>query len=221
MGGQIMNGAKDDSTPIKSKKILGVEGTDDVNFFDALLSNLGIIDIDIREVGGKDQFKNKLPALKIASGFYNADSSPFVTHLALVRDRNSGDAFKSIEEILKKEGFTPPKKHGQFSEGNPKVGIFIMPGETIEGTMLEDLCLKTVENHPAMKCVNEFANCVSELETKPKNISKSKVQVFKAQVFLAAQPEVVASVGLGGQKKYWNFDSPALNELKQFLGNLK
>ena len=216
-----MNEGKDSPVPIKSKKVLAVEGIDEVNFFDALLSNLGIRDIDIREVGGKDQFKNKLPALKIASGFYNADDSPFVTHLAIVRDKNSGDVFKSIEGILKEEGFKSPNKHGQFSGGNPKVGIFIMPGETIEGTMLEDLCLKTVENHPAMKCVNEFATCVSELETKPKNISKSKVQVFKAQVFLAAQTEVVDSVGLGGQKKYWNFDSPALNELKQFLDNLK
>jgi hypothetical protein len=123
--------------------------------------------------------------------------------------------------ILEKEGFTYPKKHGQFSKGNPKVGIFIMPGEAIEGTMLEDLCLKTVENHPAMKCVNEFATCVSTLENRPKNISKAKVQVFRAKVFLAAQPEVVDLVGLGAQKKYWNFDSPSLDELKRFLSNLK
>src|SRR4030042_3056188 len=210
----------DTSTPIKSKKVLAVEGQDEENFFDAFLQYIDLTDVDIRQVRGKDQFKNKLPALKKASGFFNADGSSFVTHLAIVRDRNSDDAFESIVGILKKEGFTRPQKHGQFSKGDPKVGIFIMPG-AIEGTMLEDLCLKTVENHPAMKCVNEFATCVSELETKPKNISKSKVQVFKAQVFLAAQPEVVDSVGLGGQKKYWNFDSPALEELKQFLGNLK
>lgn len=216
-----MVNSDDTPAPIKSKKVLAVEGRDEENFFDAMLRYIDITDFDIRWVGGKDKFKIRLSALKKASGFFNADGSSFVTHLAIVRDRNSGDAFKSIEGILKKEGFTPPKKHGRFSESSPKVGIFIMPGETIEGTMLEDLCLKTVENHPAMKCVNEFATCVSDLETKPKNISKSKVQVFKAQVFLAAQPEVVDSVGLGGQKKYWNFDSPALNELKQFLGNLK
>jgi len=216
-----MHEAKDDPAPIKSKKILGVEGTDEKNFFDALLKYMGIMDFDIREVGGKDRFKDKLPALRIAPGFSNADGSPFVTHLAIVRDKNSDNAFKSVVGILKKEGFTPPNKHGQFSNGSPKVGIFIMPGETIEGTMLEDLCLKTVENYPAMKCVSEFATCVSDLESNPKNISKAKVQIFKAQVFLAAQSEVVDSVGLGAQKKYWNFDSPALDELKQFLSNLK
>jgi len=212
---------KDDPVPIKSKKILGVEGLDEVNFFDALLKYINIAGVQIYEVGGKGQFKNKLPILKKASGFFNADGSPFVTHLAVIRDKNSDDAFESIVGILKKEGFTSPKKHGEFSNDNPKVGVFIMPGKTVKGTMLEDLCLKTVENHPAMKCVEEFASCVSALLTSPKNVSKAKAHIFKAQVFLAAQPEVVDSVGVAAQKKYWDFDSPALNELKQFLGNLR
>jgi len=205
-----------DPRPITSKKVLAVEGADEKNFFDSLLKHMNITDFDIREVGGKDQFKNKLPALKKASGFFNADGSPFVTHLAIVRDKNSGDAFRSIANILQKENLTPPEKHGKFSPGNPKIGIFIMPGKKIKGTMLEDLCLKTVENNPAMRCVNEFASCVSTLPTPPKNASKAK-----AQAFLAAQPEVVDSTGLGALRHYWDFNSPALDELKNFLNHLK
>lgn len=207
--------------PIQLKKVLAVEGLDDKNFFGALLKHMNITGIDIREVGGKDQFKIRLPALKLARGFLKADGSPSITHLAIVRDKNSDDAFNSIVEILKHEEFIPPKNHGQFSTGNPNIGVFIMPGETVEGTMLEDLCLKTVEKNKAIPCVEDFASCVSTLPTPPKNISKAKVQVFKAQVFLAAQPEAVDSVGLGAQKKYWDFESPALAELKQFLNNLK
>lgn len=202
--------------PIRYKKIIAVEGPDDDNFFDALLRRMNITDFDIRFVGGKDEFKNKLAALKNVSGFFNADGSPFVTHLAIIRDENGDNAFASIINILKREGFNPPKKHGMFSNGNPKIGIFIMPGTTVKGTMLEDLCLKTVENHPSMKCVNEFVSCVLALKPKPKNISKAK-----AQTFLAAQPEFVNSVGLGAQKNYWDFESPALEELKQFLSNLR
>jgi hypothetical protein len=78
-----------------------------------------------------------------------------------------------------------------------------------------------VEDQPAMKCVNEFASCVSTLPVSPKNISKSKAAVFKALTFLAAQHENVDRVGLAAQKGYWNFDSPALDELKQFLSYLK
>lgn len=211
-----MANPNDPMIPIKSRKILAVEGSDEENFFGALLRNINIADCDIRQVGGKNQFKDKLPALKIARGFFNADGSPFVTHLAIIRDENSDDAFTSVVNILKKEGFTPPKKHGLLSNGNPKIGIFIMPGTTVKGTMLEDLCLESVESHPAMKCVNEFVSCVSALKPKPKNISKAK-----AQTFLAAQHEIVNSVGLGAQKNYWDFESPALEELKQFLCHLK
>jgi hypothetical protein len=202
--------------PIIYKKIIAVEGPDDDNFFDALLRRMNIKDYDIRFVGGKDEFKNKLSALKNVSGFFNANGSPFVTHLAIIRDGNDDNAFESVTNIIKKEGFTPPKKHALFSNGNPKIGIFIMPGTTVKGTMLEDLCLKTVEKNPEMKCVNEFASCVSAMEPKPKNMSKAK-----AQTFLAAQPEIANSVGVGAQKGYWNFESTVLEELKQFLNNFK
>ncbi len=202
--------------PIIYKKIIAVEGPDDDNFFDALLRRMNIKDYDIRFVGGKDEFKNKLPALKNVSGFFDANGSPLVTHLVIIRDENGDNAFESVTNILKKEGFTTPKKHGLFSNGNPKIGIFIMPGTTVKGTMLEDLCLKTVEKNPEMKCVNEFASCVSAMEPKPKNMSKAK-----AQTFLAAQPEIANSVGVGAQKGYWNFESTVLEELKQFLNNLK
>jgi len=207
--------------PIKSRKVLAVEGKDEENFFDALLQYMNITDFDIRWVGDKDKFPVRFPVLLKTPGFFNPDKSPRVSHLAIVRDKDKDEAFKSISNIVATAGLKPPTKHSTFSDGNPKVGIFIMPGHKVKGTMLEDLCLKTVENHPAMKCVNEFASCVSALPTSPKNISKAKVHVFKAQVFLATQPEVADSVGLGAKKKYWNFNSPALDELKQFLSNLK
>ena len=216
-----MTDPKDDPAPIKSKKLLAVEGKDEENFFDALLKHMNITNFDIHKVGGKNQFPKKLPALLKTRGFFAPDESPLVTHLGIVRDKDEDEAFKSISNIIATVGLKPPTKQSTFSDGTPKVGIFIMPGNKVEGTMLEDLCLKSVENHPAMKCVDEFASCVSGLPISPKNISKAKVHVFKAQVFLATQPEVADSVGLGAQKKYWNFNSPALDELKQFLSNLK
>jgi len=172
--------------------------------------------IDIRYVEGKNEFKNKLPVLKRNRGFFEADGSCYVTHFVVIRDRNSDDAFRSVANILTKEGLTPPQKNAQFSDDHPKIGIFIMPGETIKGTMLEDLCLETVKDRPEMNCINDFESCVSALKTKPKNISKAK-----AQAFLASQPEFANSVGLGAQKGYWDFDSPCLDELKAFLGHLK
>ena len=203
---------------IESKKILAVEGRDDENFFDVLLEDMNIRDCETRAVGGKDQFPIKFPPLLKATGF------PLVTHIGIVRDKDEmkkSDAFASIIDIVRRVGLEPPVAHSQFSNGTPKVGIFIMPGDLIKGEKLEDLCLKTVENHEAMTCVNEFAACISALENSPKDIPKAKVQVFKAHVFLATQPEIVNSMGLGAKKRYWDFNSSALCELKSFLNNLK
>jgi len=210
--------------PIESKQILAVEGRDEKNFFDVLLEDMNIKDCETREVGGKDQFPKKFPLLLKARGFFSANDTPLVTHVGIIRDKDvmkKSDAFASIVDIVRRVGLEPPTAHSQFSNGTPKVGIFIMPGDSIEGEKLEDLCLKTVENHEAMPCVNEFAACISALENSPKDIPKAKVQVFKAQVFLAAQHEIVNSVGLGAKKRYWDFNSSAFGELKSFLNNLK
>lgn len=203
-------------SPIISNKVLAVEGLDEKNFFDKLLKYLSVTDFQIEDVGGKDKFPVRFPALLKTTGFFAPDESPLVTHLAIVRDKNEDNAFESISNIVSAQGLMPPTQHSTFSDGNPKVGIFIMPGTKVKGTMLEDLCLKTVENDMAMKCVNEFAACARALDPSPKNIPKAK-----AQAFLAAKPEIAHTVGIGAQKGYWDFDSPALHELKQFLSNLQ
>lgn len=206
---------------ITKRGVLAVEGKDEINFFDRLLHHMGISDFQIEEVGGKDRFPQKFPDLLKMPGFYEPNGSPYVKNLAVIRDKDRDNAFESIANIVRKAGLSPPGEHGAFSDGRPRVGIFIMPGETIDGTMLEDLCLKTVQDHEAMPCVEQFASCVGALPSVPRNMAKAKAQVFKAQVFLAAQTDTVEAVGLAAQKGYWDFDSPALAELKSFLEHLR
>ena len=85
---------------IKSKKVLAVEGNDEENFFDALLKHIGITNFDICKVGGKGQFPKKLPALLKTPGFFSADGSLSVTHLAIIRDKDEDNAFESIANII-------------------------------------------------------------------------------------------------------------------------
>ena len=86
-----------------------------------------------------------------------------------------------------------------------------MPGSSENG-MLEDLCLKTVKDNPAMKCVNSFIDCAKGLGEPPKNIAKAK-----AQAYLAAMPKILSSVGIAAQKGYWDLDSIELHDLKTIL----
>lgn len=202
-------------TTVTKANVLVVEGEDERGFFESLLQHIRLSEVQIEAVGGKDQFPKKLPALLQMPGFYAPDGSPNVKNLAIVRDRDQDDAFESIANIAEKADLTPPDRDGEFSDGRPRVGIFVMPGEGVAGTMLEDLCLETVRTHPATVCVNEFAACAAALPNGPKNASKAKCQAF-----LAAQPEITNCVGLGAKKGYWDLDSPALDALKQFLLHL-
>lgn len=197
--------------PIREKKVLAVEGKDEVNFFDALLKHSRIAGFDIRDIGGKDKFKEKLPALVKARGFSDIEV------LVVVRDADNDPdaAFDSVRDVLSSQKLDPPDQMNQFSDGNPRIGVFIMPGNSDTG-MLEDLCLKTVEEHPAMKCVNAFTDCASVLKDPPKIMAKAK-----AQVFLAAMSDIANSVGVGAQKGHWNFDSDELDNLRSFIDNLR
>lgn len=194
---------------IECRKLMAVEGRDEVVFFKALLKHMGIKDVEIQDVGGKDQFKTKLPALTKTPGFSDVEI------FAVVRDadENADGAFESISNFLKKENLSPPEQMNTFAHDDPKIGIFIMPGNSDTG-MLEDLCLRTVQSHPALECVEAFADCCENLKPPPKNIAKTK-----AQAFLAAMPKIVNSVGMGAEKGYWDFDSQELAELKRFLSH--
>lgn len=200
-----------DLEAIRQKKVLAVEGRDEENFFDALMKYLSITDVEIEVLGGKEQFREKLPALVKSSGFSDVEV------FAVVRDADvdAYAAFESVRRILQKESSRPPEQMNQFSEGKPVVGVFIMPGDSDEG-MLEDLCLRTVKEHPAMACVDGFIDCILQLENHPHNMTKAR-----AQAFLAAMPQIVNSVGIGAKKGYWKFDSDELTDLRSFIERLR
>jgi hypothetical protein len=199
--------------PITKKKLLVVEGNDEKIFFEELFKHMAKEDItDIQDVGGKDNFKNSMPTLTRISGFNDLEA------IAIVRDADDScqGAFESVKGVLKENSLLAPGRPGEFSQGYPKVGIFIMPDNKNSG-MLENLCLETVKDKVGMKCVNRFIDCANQLENPPKNkdIAKAKVQAF-----LAIMPGVFDKVGLGAQKRYWDFDSATLEPLKNFLSEL-
>jgi hypothetical protein len=199
--------------PITKKKLLGVEGKDEIDFFEELFKHMGMENkVDLREVKGKYNFKKEIPLLKKATGFSGLEA------IAIIRDADDScrSAFESIKGVLKKNNLLPPRKPGEFSQGNPKVGVFIMPDNKNSGK-LENLCLETVKGEEGMKCVDSFIGCANRLENPPKekDISKAKVQAF-----LAIMPEVPHRLGIGAKKGYWDFDSAPLEPLKNFLSEL-
>ena len=64
-------------------------------------------------------------------------------------DQNAKSAFQSVEYYLKASQLASPSKSGQFADGKPRVGIFILPDGVKEG-MLEDVCLAAVQSSVEM-----------------------------------------------------------------------
>lgn len=210
---------------IQKSRLLLVEGKDEINFFGALLKILKIDDIDLREVGGKNNFPNELPALLNDPGFSNVQS------YAIIRDADSShkNTLASVKNLLKKYKQPVPASSGHYADENGvRAGIYIMPGNADIG-MLEDLCIQSVADHPITGCVNAYIKCLEQVLEKrkgagarqegcfyfPKNLAKAK-----AQTFLAGLEEIYSSVGIAAQKGCWNLNHESLKPLRAFLQNL-
>jgi hypothetical protein len=215
-----------DLNPIDKPRQLIVEGRDVEEFLKALLREMELSEeIQIRNFGGVDQLANFLQEFQdFVQAVRQAPGSEGllvqeITSLGIVRDAerhiDPEDAFKRVCTALNGIGLTAPSQIGTFEGSNPKVGIFILPDAKTKG-MLETLCLRSVVNHPAMQCVDEYFDCVNNrLGSLPKNMEKARVQAF-----LASNTKYVPHLGLAAQKGYWPWDSPAFDHVKQFLREL-
>lgn len=194
---------------ITHSKLLIVEGRDEEKFFHVLLKRMGIRDqFQIISVDGKDNFRRDIPLIVRVPDFWDR-----VASLAVIRDADTScsAALQSIRDLLKKNDLPHPEDANTVVGDKPKVGIYIMPGNSSEG-MLESLCLRTVAQNPKLTCVDQFLKCISQHGDVPKNHHKARVQAF-----LAAMPDTVPSVGPGAQQGYWDFDSEELSDIKKFL----
>ena len=207
---------KNKTTPIKieKKKLLLVEGKDEENYFEILLNKHNMKDIQIISSGGKDQFRKKIPLIKITPGFDDLVS------LAIIQDADTHaqNRFQSICDTLKSNNLKAPKQIEEFTDNILKIGVFIISSTEGKGS-LEDLCLSTIENSQTIikECIDPFMNCM-EAKTKygkPKNISKARLRAF-----LSAMKEDTPSLGVSAKKNYWNLDSNKLHPLLSFLKNM-
>lgn len=201
---------------ITCRNVLLIEGSDEVNFFTELLIYMGLtpgLDIQTRAVGGKEKFRYELPAFLNDPDFYQ------VAAYAILRDADTSakDTLKSVQKLLRDLGQPCPQQNETFASNDGlKVGIFVLPGSANTG-MLEDLCLRSVEDHPIMPYVNEYLRQVKATmgSKAPKNKSKAKLQTF-----LAGMPKTDERLGIAAKWGYWPFDQKAFMPIRSFIEKL-
>jgi hypothetical protein len=199
------------ATITKPKLLLG-EGTEEVRFFKALLTHLGISDVQVEQFGGKNNLSNYVPAIARTAGFLQ------LTSLAITRDadNDAAAAFASVCYSLQSVSLAKPPAPGQFIGSSPRVGTFILPDNQKAG-MLEDLCLAAVATDPTMQCVEDYFLCLSRIPNRrqPNNPAKARVHAW-----LASQVEPDKQLGVAADIGYLDWHSPAFAPLIQFLKTL-
>ena len=200
--------------PIDSEVLLLVEGKDSHNFFDALCRHLRLSDqLQIMDFGGVGELKKFLIGLRSASGFGD------IKIMGIIRDAElcSASAFQSVQSSLRQAELPIPSKPEQLScDGQPTVGIMILPGQDQSG-MLETLLCKTFADKPERHCIDAFFRCVKEQcpDSRVSNPDKAH-----ARVFLATKQKPYPSVGVAARIGYWDLGHEVLEPTRKFLQSL-
>jgi hypothetical protein len=207
------------SVKIQKPKLLIVEGRDEQFCFEAALrDHLGLTDIQVMPIGGKTLLTRNLTGLIADPDF------PTVGSFAVVRDADetapdatmsaASQSFQSVCGSLRHVNLACPPAHGQFSDGPPRVGVFIVPNGTDDG-MLEALCLHSVSTLPEFPCVDAYFQCLQAHQIAPKSLHKAR-----AHAWLASRPEPDRRVGEAAQAGYWPWNSQAFDNLWAFLRSM-
>jgi len=197
-----------ESVQIEQPFLLVVEGKDDQLFFEALARTIALENVQVISVEGKTNLRARIKALAVGSGFSE------VVSLGVVRDADTSPeaALQSVQGALRAANLPVPERPLELTTGRPHVTVMIVPGLNKSGA-LEDLCLDSVKNEPAIECAEEFFECLKERSSGfPRNLSKAMVQVF-----LASREQSGKRLGEAACAGYWPWDYGAFDEIKRFL----
>lgn len=198
--------------PITQPTVLVVEGPgDDKLFFERLLEIMQIPNVDVVPMDGTSGLDGVLEILA-----KEAFVTKKVRSIGIIRDANTNRqcTVKNVREALHKHGLPVPEDEMVSVGTHPQVCFLLMPGKGKQG-MLEDLCLKSVKDEPAMRCVEQYFDCL-ERQSVPlpprKELSKAKVHAY-----LSSKTNPSVALGRAATYDYWPWDHPAFEEVKQFL----
>ena len=193
---------------IKEPVVVLVEGKDEELFLPEFLTARKLPQVQFLPYGGKEKLGVYLRTLIITPGFDTVRS------VGVVRDADSDctAAFKSVVYALKNAKLPAPTNELVVHNGPPRTAVFIAPGNGQPGE-LEDCLLASVNDRPALPCINTLVDCI-ETATK-KNISKrSKAKVW---TFLATQEKPMNGISVGARAGVWPMAHAAFDGLAQLI----
>lgn len=201
---------------VESEHLLLVEGKDEYNLFTELTKRRlaeSAGGVQIVEAGGRTLFEARIRAILQDA----ARRRVTLRAVGVIRDAdtNARAAWDSVHGALTRAGLQAPRTHGDFSDGHPGVGIFIVPDGRAQGA-LETLCVRSLAETPGSDCVERYLACLrADGALESRNRDKSF-----AHAWLAGRRDPIARVGEAAQQGEWNFDHPAFAPLVHFIERL-
>ena len=135
--------------------------------------------------------------------------------IAVARDADeSGDsAAQSVRDALAAALPVPNSPLESADDGRIAVRYLIIPHG--ESGALEDVCLASVAEDPAMACVDGYFDCIERSEIDgPKDAWMSKAKVH---AFLSSREDPALRLGEAAERGVWRFDAPSFGALKDIL----
>ena len=84
--------------------------------------------------------------------------------------------------------------------------------------MIEDVCLDSVSDDPAMECIDRYLECIEESDTPgPRQAWRPKA---RAHAFLASRDRPDLRIGEAADRGIWRFERLAFDPLKDLLMTL-
>lgn len=161
---------------ITKPKMVLVEGKDEAELLPTLVEKLGLgASIHVAAFDGIKNLSRALDNLRKAPGYSAMEA------LGIIRDADEDRraAFASVCGQLEQNGFAWPEVDLQTCGEKPRVSVLILPHGEPRGN-LEDVCLASVYDDPAMVCVERFFACLKEKlpELPGTHIAKAQVKAF-------------------------------------------
>ena len=102
------------------------------------------------------------------------------------------------------------------SSGNLKVAYMIFPSPSEASGTLEDLCLMTVEDNPAMTCVDSFLDCIESIGNGLSRRHKNKLHSYLS----STDNYVGMKIGEASHAMAWNPNHSAFQPFKQIIEDM-
>ena len=198
--------------PEASTRVLIVEGHSDMYFYLAMLKAIGKEGmVYVQQFGGKDNLKANLDNLM--NPLFLSEKS----HIAVIvdADESAEGTFKSLSMRLAELTQQEIKPSGQWTDGKPRIGLFIAPDATTSGE-IETLVWRAWS---AITSNSVTKGHVEDYIAKMKDAGHSAHSPDKGLVgaLLAILNDEDPRLGAGAREGVFDFATPEFRALREFL----